>query len=159
MLLGVALIAIIIIFMGIKNEIKVVKALEFTKENIVAAWTYNNEDHLHDYDYNISEEDANTISHELTKGNLKRGSIKEMSQNDTKEVTILLDGAKKEHNDGTSYSYEVKLYIKNIDEKKAYIYLELNDISDDVSSMIQIMERHYTIESKKIVDTINNLYN
>lgn len=142
-----------------KNEVKVAKSLEFTKENIVATWTYDNEKMMHNYDYNISKEDANTISNELARGNLKRGSIKELPQEDTKEVTILLNGIKKEDNDGTSYIYGVKLYIKNIDEKKAYIYLELNNIEDDESSMNTIIERHYTIESKKLVDTINNLYN
>lgn len=158
MLFGVSLIAIIIIFVGIKDEMKVNRALEFTKENVVATWSYDNDKKIHNYDFIMSKDDIDTISYELSNGHLKRGSVKEMPKNNTKEITILLNGKKIENEDSTNYSYENKFYIKNIDDKNAYIYLEINDISDDESTMKRVLERHYTIESKNLVNTINNLY-
>lgn len=148
-----------IIFIGIKDEIKVNKSLEFTKENVVATWLYDNKNSIHNYNYEISKEDIDTISNELANGHLKRGSIKEMPQNDTKEITILLDGIKKETKDETNYSYKTKFYIKNIDDKNSYIYLEINNIMEDESSMKTVLERHYTIQSQNLVNTINKLYN
>ena len=158
LLLGVSIIAIGFIILGMKNEFKVNNSLEFDKVDVVSTWTYNNEKQVHDYEFEITSNETNIISDTLLKSKLKRGSIKDYPNNETNEVTILLDGQKIKDKDSISYLYETKLYLKNINDKSTYLYLEILDIDDDNESLKTVIKRHYTIDSKTLADAINNLY-
>lgn len=158
LLLGVSIVAIGFMLLGIKSEFKVNNSLEFDKVDVVSTWTYDNEKQVHDYEFDITSNEISIISDILLNSKLKRGSIKDCPNNETKEVTILLDGEKVKEKDGVSYLYETKLYLKNINDKSTYLYIEILDIDDENKSLKTVMQRHYTIESKTLVDTINNLY-
>ncbi|MGL5345842.1 MAG: hypothetical protein ACRDA3_00655 [Peptostreptococcaceae bacterium] len=156
LLICVSIIAIGFILLGIKSEFKVNNSLEFDKVDVVSTWTYDNEKQVHNYGFDITNIETNIISDELLNSKLKRGSIKDCPNNETKEVTILLDGEKIKDKGDILYLYETKIYLKNINDKSTYLYIEILDI--DNKSLKTIIERHYTIESKTLADAINNLY-
>ncbi|MGL6108412.1 hypothetical protein [Romboutsia sp.] len=157
LLLGVILIAVIISGLGIRNELKIKAALEFTSKDVVATWLKDKETSTQNYDYKISAQDLQTISDEISNNKLKLTSLKAAPDEVEEDVTILLDGKKIEGKEETSYIYKTKIYLVKVNHKNTYMRVEIYDINDE--TMKSVFDKTYTIDSYKLVNTIDSLYN
>lgn len=153
LLLGVILIAIIISVVGITRELKVKKALEFTSQDVVTTWLKDKavSTNIHD---KIIPQDLQSISEEVSNNQLRVISKKTAPASPEEEITILLNGKKI---DETSYIYETKIYLAKLNNKETYMNIEIFDIKDD--TMEKDIDRSYTIDSYKLANTIDRLYN
>lgn len=157
--IGLLIIFIIVGYLNIKNYYIVKNSLVFSKGDIVTTWLAKREYGGYDYDYKISEEDVNLLSEKLSKSKLVKSSPKESPHNYLGSIVIYLDGNIKEEKDGAKFQYKRSIVVTKINNEKVYVMLEVNKLRDDGSyNMEEILQRFYTIESKDIVECIENLY-
>ena len=152
------IILIIVIFSYYKiREYNILKdVFVFKQENILEVWRVKKDKNYQDYDYKLESNEVDSLSSILTNSKLKKASINDSPSNILGNLTILLDGRTREVDGATSYQFERSINLTPIDKHSVYVFLEINKLRDDGSSnMHQIMQKVYIIDSKRLVEFIN----
>ena len=130
----------------------------FSKDNVVGAQTSKKDVFSYNYDCHISKEDITYLSELLTNAQLKKSSVKEAPYN-MGNIVLFLDGnIREDEDDSVKVEYKRSINLSKVNNEKVYVILEINKLRDDNSfNMENITQKFYTINSKELVQFIENI--
>ncbi|WP_296644611.1 hypothetical protein [Romboutsia sp. 13368] len=140
----------------IKEYIVLKDVFVFSKDSIVSIWRVKKGEDTHDYNYNISSSDANYLSNILRNSQLKNATVKDSPPSNLGKMTIFLDGRIREEDGGVSVEFKRGITLVPIDNDSVYVFLDINKLrNDDSFNMNGVMQRSYIIDSKELLEFIN----
>lgn len=132
----------------------------FSKDNVVEVWTSKSDIFSYNYNCHISDKDISNLSELLNNSKIKKSNVKESPAPDNMgNILLLLDGNTRENKDGSvSVEYKRSILLSKINSEKVYVILQINKLRDDNSfNMDNIIQNFYTINSKELVNLIENI--
>ena len=159
-ILGIVSIVVLVLIIFGYSKIKEYNILKdvfvFSKDNVVSIWRVKKGESIRDFDYKLPSSRVDYLSSILTNSTLQKATINDSRSNDLGSLTILLDGNTRKVDDGISIEFERGITLVPIDKDSVYVFLEVNKLrDDDTFNMEGFMQKTYIIDSKELVEFID----
>lgn len=159
-ILGIVSIVVLVLIIFGYSKIKEYYILKdvfvFSKDNVVSIWRVKKGESIHDYDYKLPSSMVDYLSSILTNSTLQKATINDSPSQDLGSMTILLDGKREDKDDSTTFEWKRRIILVPIDKDSVYVFLEVNKLRDDDTFNMEVfMQKTYIIDSKELVEFID----